>query len=669
VSRDRSKPWGGAPHDDEPTETGRLDDEATAHHDVDDKVRRAVRSGKRVNLDETNVGGSLLPGGDFGNLFDNAAAFTDEQPTEPPVVAEASPPPSPEPSVELTEPRFEGLPPLLDAAPTRPRRDPSRTDSTDRRPAPEPSGFDEEPLAGEFDDLGPVEEFTISGVMPDELAAMREAAKRAVSEERKGHSPPTGRAPSPPRSRRDDPDPGITGVVGFDDRSPGASPDEEETLAVHRDDPLLRDELAQVRKGPQRGDYNTFGAGLQRLDDLPSVDDAPPSKESTVGGILELLDSDSSGIDLPDEPKGSGGDEAKGRSGRSGRTLERRGSSESAPPEGRERPRRVSTNRAGSRSSGNRPRTPSSPTPQSRAKAANPRTATPRPAPSRSKPPPRSSPPSRSRPRPTPPLPVDTASSASSARAKDEEARIRAALASVSDEEHTSWVQLDEPGSSPAAAASPPPGEPTEPRAAPASADTPGLPGHAPTDLAKPARSEEPSLTMHLEEVGEPTVVRDPPPSASGDETTIRREQRSLGDEETIPAENMSLPPGQEPTQPVPVPSGNPAEDPTADTKGKGPASRGPASQPPTKKPPAKKPPAKKPPTKKPSARKPPGKRGAKGKSKGKSGKPAPVEISALDDSTDSYRDPALLWLMSVFTAMVLGVFLIGFLLLLLYII
>lgn len=576
VPRDRSKPWGSPAQDDEPTETSPVDEEPT---EPPAGSRRGVRGGKRVNLDETNVGGSLLPG-DFGalaNPFEQAVApsFADELPTEPPDVF-APPPEPPEPSLELTEPRF--TPPPL---PTELRDD-----------------------REEDGELGPVEEFTISGLMPDELAAMTAAAKKAVLESRQARQ----------RSRRDDPDPGITGVAGFG-AFPAAAPDEEETVAAPADADLLR-RLGRPA-APAARDYNTFGAGLQRLDQLPSVDAEPSDKDNSVGGILELLDQ-SGDLRLP-------------------------GEAASPPPPSppsvddadRDRPRRVRTNRAGSRSSdasAERPGRAPTPSPaRSRTSAPSSRGATPRPAPPRNKPPlQRSDGRAGARPRPTPPLPVNTASSAS--RAQDEEARIRAALSAVSDDEHTSWVKFD-----------------GDPAGQPASA----LPGTAPSSPAPVKRSQEPTLTMHLEHVGEAPATDMQRPGA--DETTMRRSQRSIGDEETLPSRDITNPLADEETRPVPVPSGKPppAAEPTAKAE--------PADTRPAKRTPGKRPPGRRPPSKKPEKAK---------KAAGAPRKKAPVAIGALDDnSSDTYRDPAIAWLLSIFTVLVLGAMLIGFLILLLYLI
>jgi hypothetical protein len=316
----------------------------------------------------------------------------------------------------------------------------------------------------------------------------------------------------------------------------------------------------------------------------------------------------------------------------------------------------VRTNRAGSRStapeadssslSRGRGRAPSASPSRNRVAAPPSRGATPRPAPPRSKPPLQRSDSRTARPRPTPPLPVDTASSANT-RAADEEARFRAALAAAGDEEHTSWVSFD----GAPAPAPPPSAEPTQPTPAPSSS---GLPGVEPTAPLPSRRDPEPSLTMHLEDTGEKAPVG-APGVVPHDETTVRRAQRSIGDEETIPARDIpsaaSLLADEE-TRPVPVPPNRPADpEPAPPPAPEAKASPGRAQRVPSKKPPPKK----------------PGKGKASAAPKGK--KKAPVAISALDDSSDTYRDPMIAWLLSIFTVFFLGAMLIAFLILLLYLI
>ena len=291
--------------------------------------------------------------------------------------------------------------------------------------------------------------------------------------------------------------------------------------------------------------------------------------------------------------------------------------------------------------------------------APNARGATPRPAPSRSERDKKSSPPQREAlrrsggrggrpsapPKPSTPAPRPT----SSGRAQDEEARIRAALASVSDDEHTSWVKFDEPELSDPAPKSRAPGN--RPRAQrPERPERPegDLPGVTPIGMTRQpeAQQEEGGLTMDLVGVkpsGEPTRPVDP--SAIGDEATIPNARSSLGDEVTVPARPL----GDEPTMPVKVPNTRAKSEPA------------PGAKPPSAKPPPKRPPTAKPPPKKPGP--------ASGSTSGSKSKP-PVEISALgEEKADSYRDGALPWIASMFAVMVIGSGVILFLILLLYMI
>lgn len=648
MPRDRSKPWGHRPSDDDPAEstepthppTPGAWEEETANGE---SGRRAPRRGSRRNDDETNVGGSLLPGDDFGlaKVFEQALApaYVDDgsddafERTEP--VASIPPPEAP----PVRRP-----PPPRPPQPRAPEPPPAPRSQEPRRAAPEPrlerarpgSGFPE-------DDLGPVEEFTISGLMPDELKAMADAARQATAAERsareKNPMPPAGRLRAdPPRTSRHDPDPLITGVLGG---GFGGSPvDDEETLAMNASEhPDLLDRLRappQQPTSPQGREYHTFGAGLQRLDELP----AAPSKsdKSVGGGILELLD----GSPAPASPTGP--HEAPGAA------------SEAEEPD---RPRRVSTNRAGSlgRSSQRAP-TPSPA--RSRSVVPNSRTATPRPAPSRGELPRRgrsassgSLPPDpreslRGRPRATgpgldtkrPSNPPHAAPRPSAGRAQDEEARIRAALAAVSDDEHTSWVQLDEP---PAPSPARPPGN--RPRASRPDPVDPGgslLPGVTPMGMPRarppePEHEREQSLTMDLTQVSpgdEQTRLLNPP-----DEATVPNPRSSIGDEPTIPAPA----PGDEPTLPVPVPPVRAMAEAAANA------------------PHPAKPPSKAPPARSPSSTK---------KSTSSGGAKPPVEISPLgEEKSESYRDGALPWIASAFAVMVLGTLAMLFLGLLLYII
>lgn len=634
MPRDRSNPWDNLPHDDEPTETAGIEEEPTAPP----SGRRAARQGSRVNLDETNVGGSLLPDDldAFSNPFAQAGA---------PAFAEPAPAPAP--------PR--GAPPVAFGPPPEPEPEPEPTvepesslEVTEPRYVPTPLPNE---LADEFDDdlgLGPVEEFTISGLLPDELDRMRKAAVQA------------SRPAEARRPRRDDPDPGITGVAGFESlRGPAA--DEEETVAAKLSPETLRQlgrpaapsrpppstparERSTDRERPLRSDdrhYNTFGAGLQRLDELPSVDEAPPEREHSVGGILELLDQ---GGDL--DLGGDAGSE---------------GPAPSEPEPARDRPRRVRTRRAGSRST--EPEAEPAPEPlASLQRSASPapapgrsRTSTPGPVPSRGRPPLQKSDARKGRSRPSSPLPIDTAPT--NARAADEEARIRAALAAVGDDEQTSWVKLD---GEPAAGALPPAAPPApSPTATPGPTSRAGraLPGKPPAP-APPPRSPEPSLTMHLEQVPETSGA--PTGAIANEETTVRRALPNIGDEATLPTADAQAPIADEETRPVPVPSGRP----TAPTPPP-PAAPAPVADAPTERPPAAAPPKKaaaRPPTKAPGS-------DTTGARK-KGGKKPPVEIGALgDDKSDTYRDPAIAWLLSILTVFFLGAMLIVFLILLLYLI
>jgi len=645
LARDRSKPWGQKPDQDpEHTEPDVWDDEATQNAGR----RRAPRKGARRNDDETNVGGSLLPGDDFGlaAVFEQALApaYVNEpadeiERTEPvasvPSHAPAKPPPA-KPS---------GAKPVARrAAPPRPAEPTFELpELTSPRPA---------PVLPSEESLGPVEEFTISGLMPDELKAMTEAARQAIDRADIDPAPPlsppkaTGTRPAqrnvhadPPRTSRHDPDPLITGVLGpVGGPPPGERPgfDDEETLAMNLSEhPDLLEKLRAPAKGDAGRDYHTFGAGLQRLDELPDVPSR--SKEPKGGGILELLD----GSPPPASPTGP--------------------NPAPAPSGDPDRPRRVSTNRAGSMGRSSRAPTP---TPaRQRSVAPNPKGATPRPAPARADRP-SGSPPQREalrrsggRGRPSPakqkaPSPRPT----SPGRALDEEARIRAALAAVSDDEHTSWVKIDEP-ELPAPAG---PGRAAGNRPRAQRPDDGDLPGVTPIGMVRkptPAseQAREPSLTMSLSEVKPSDEPTGPVPAGDiGDEATIPNVRSSLGDEVTIPA--GPPPPSDDATVPVRVPN-------TRVRPESSPPSTG--ARPPAAKPPAAKPPPAKPPNAKPPPKSPQGQGGA-GRAKGK----PPVDISPLgDDKPDSYRDGALPWIASMFAVMVIGSGVILLLIMLLYLI
>ncbi len=642
MARDRSKPWGKKPDQDrEHTEPDVWDDEATQNAGR----RRAPRKGARRNDDETNVGGSLLPGDDFGL----AAVF--EQALAPAYVSE------PVDEIERTEPVASSPKPppagLSGAKPSARRVPPPRP----REPVlelPEPTSPPPKPAPpSEDESLGPVEEFTISGLMPDELKAMTEAARQAIDradiEPPPAPSPPkaTGTRPAqrivhadPPRTSRHDPDPLITGVLApAGGPPPGERPgfDDEETLAMNLNEhPDLLEKLRAPVKGDGGRDYHTFGAGLQRLDEFPNV--PPRGKPPEGGGILELLD----GSPPPASPTGPNPAPAP------------------APPVDPGRPRRVSTNRAGSMGRGSRAPTPA----RQRSVVPNPKGATPRPAPARADRP-AGSPPQREalrhsggrgraaqgKQKPLSPRPT------SPGRAHDEESRIRAALAAVSDDEHTSWVRIDEPElqspTGPDRAAG------NRPRAQ--RPDGTDLPGVTPVGMVrKPTpesdKAREPSLTMSLSEVkpsDEPTRLV--PASDIGDEATIPNARSSLGDEVTIPAGPPPL--SDDATVPVQVPNTR------ARAESSPPPSTG--ARPQAVTPPAAKPPPAKPPSAKPPPKSPQG-RGGAGRAEGK----PPVDISPLgDDKPESYRDGALPWIASMFAVMVIGSGVILLLIMLLYLI
>ncbi len=640
MARDRSKPWGQQPDDDsEHTEAipGAWDDEATQNA----AKRRAPRRGARRNDDETNVGGSLLPGDDFGlaKVFEQALAPAyvsepaDEVERTEPVASVPSPQAPPSAPVGAKPAGKRPPPPRPEPKPAPPP--PRAPEPQAQRPAPPPPPPTPAPSFEEDLGLGPVEEFTISGLMPDELKAMTEAARDAVKQADRQPAPPPQQPVArsvhadPPRTSRHDPDPLITGVLApAGGPPPGITPgiDDEETLSMNvQDSPDL---LEQLRPSGNAGrDFHTFGAGLQRLDQLPDV-----PKSDAGGGILELLDG------TPEPASPTAPNPAPG-----------------APASEPDRPRRVSTNRAGSMG-----RTSRAPTPtpaRQRSVAPNPKGATPRPAPARAERPSGSLPPRdalrRSGDRggkPQAATPAPAPRPAASGRAMDEEARIRAALASVSEDEHTSWVKLDEPDEPSAPAAPEPTSRPpgNRPRAQRPDAAMPGVtPMGMPRQEAVPAVEREPSLTMDLTEVkpaDEPTRPVDM--SDIGDEATIPNPRSSLGDEVTVPARPPGA--GDDETVPVKVPNTRAKEEPPAET--------GPASKPPPAKPPGAKPPPKAPPA---AGAAPP-----KGKSK------PPIDISPLgEEKAESYRDGALPWIASMFAVMVIGTGVMLFLIMLLYLI